>query len=297
MNAVQTITAEVARIRGVPVGDILSRRRSVLTVRPRQEVMYLARHLTSCSLPEIGRAIGGRDHTTVLHGIRTIEAKIATLVGYGDELETLQAVIAEALPSEIVADALANAEGRPTASQKAQASIEARIVGLAGEILKFAGGLEDLAETVAWLKAQTAARASDDRAYVNCQLEALAALIPVTPDQANPTAAFEERLLGVQTSLQRLEERIQAPRPITLQLPRGEAAARPAKSTAVAGPSPAVHPGSPALMTAVRQAVADFDRLENDRFSSSERSSQAALDRSLKTLKTKLQNSPRTERT
>ena len=41
--------------------------------RPRQIAMYLAKYLTSRSLPEIGRRFGGRDHTTVMHGVKRIE--------------------------------------------------------------------------------------------------------------------------------------------------------------------------------------------------------------------------------
>ncbi len=41
--------------------------------RPRQIAMYLSKQLTSRSLPEIGRRFGGRDHTTIMHGVRKIE--------------------------------------------------------------------------------------------------------------------------------------------------------------------------------------------------------------------------------
>lgn len=53
--------------------DLLSARRTMDIVRPRQVCYYLARHLTKRSLPEIGRRIGGRDHTSALHGIQKIE--------------------------------------------------------------------------------------------------------------------------------------------------------------------------------------------------------------------------------
>jgi chromosomal replication initiator protein len=49
---------------------LLSARRSRDVVRPRQIAMFLAKALTSRSLPEIGRRFGGRDHTTVLHAVR-----------------------------------------------------------------------------------------------------------------------------------------------------------------------------------------------------------------------------------
>ena len=58
--------------------DILSSRRHKTIVYPRQIGMYLAKILTSRSLPEIGRKFGGRDHTTVLHAVRKIERLIAS---------------------------------------------------------------------------------------------------------------------------------------------------------------------------------------------------------------------------
>ena len=48
-------------------------RRSRSVARPRQVAMYLAKSITTRSLPEIGRKFGGRDHTTVIHAIKTIE--------------------------------------------------------------------------------------------------------------------------------------------------------------------------------------------------------------------------------
>ena len=53
--------------------DLKSKRRSRNIARPRQVAMYLAKTMTSHSLPQIGRAIGGRDHTTVMHAVGTIE--------------------------------------------------------------------------------------------------------------------------------------------------------------------------------------------------------------------------------
>lgn len=69
----QEIISAAARHYGVSRTDILSARRTARIVRPRQVVFYLARKLTLCSLPEIGRRIGGRDHTTALWGIQKIE--------------------------------------------------------------------------------------------------------------------------------------------------------------------------------------------------------------------------------
>lgn len=57
----------------VLVGDIISARRKAEVVRPRQVACFLARHLTLRSLPEIGRRMGDRDHTTMIASIRKIE--------------------------------------------------------------------------------------------------------------------------------------------------------------------------------------------------------------------------------
>ena len=54
--------------------DLISARRTADVVRPRQIAMFLAKNLTPNSLPVIGRKFGGRDHTTVLHAVRKIEA-------------------------------------------------------------------------------------------------------------------------------------------------------------------------------------------------------------------------------
>jgi chromosomal replication initiator protein len=63
---------------GVAEKDLLGRQRKREIVRPRHVAMYLLREETESSLVEIGRTLGGRDHTTVLHGIEKIETDLAT---------------------------------------------------------------------------------------------------------------------------------------------------------------------------------------------------------------------------
>lgn len=58
---------------GMKQSDLISERRTRAVARPRQAAMWLAKTLTSRSLPDIGRRFGGRDHTTVLHAVRRIE--------------------------------------------------------------------------------------------------------------------------------------------------------------------------------------------------------------------------------
>lgn len=78
---------------GVSRGDILSQRRNRSIVWPRQIGMFLAKNLTSRSLPEIGRRFGGRDHTTVLHAIRKIEGQIQEDAALKEEIEILKRLL------------------------------------------------------------------------------------------------------------------------------------------------------------------------------------------------------------
>ncbi|MGB0134712.1 chromosomal replication initiator protein DnaA [Dokdonella sp.] len=70
ISNIQKVVAEYFQLR---MADLLSKRRSRSVARPRQMAMALAKELTEHSLPEIGDAFGGRDHTTVLHACRTIK--------------------------------------------------------------------------------------------------------------------------------------------------------------------------------------------------------------------------------
>jgi len=70
---VENIQKTVAEYYKIRIADLLSKRRSRSIARPRQVAMALAKELTNHSLPEIGDAFGGRDHTTVLHACRRIK--------------------------------------------------------------------------------------------------------------------------------------------------------------------------------------------------------------------------------
>lgn len=70
---IDDIMRVVGKHYNVAKADLLSPRRARSIVRPRQIGMYLAKRLTSRSLPEIGRRFGGRDHSTVLHAVRKVE--------------------------------------------------------------------------------------------------------------------------------------------------------------------------------------------------------------------------------
>jgi chromosomal replication initiator protein len=87
---VEDILRIVSRHFAVSKADILSDRRHRSVVRPRQVGMYLAKQLTSRSLPEIGRRFGNRDHTTVLHAIRKIDKEIGDNPHLKEEIEELK---------------------------------------------------------------------------------------------------------------------------------------------------------------------------------------------------------------
>ncbi|HVT56223.1 MAG TPA: chromosomal replication initiator protein DnaA [Xanthobacteraceae bacterium] len=93
---VEDILRIVAKHYGVSRSDLLSSRRTANVVRPRQIAMYLAKTLTLRSLPEIGRRFGGRDHTTVLHAVRKIDAHVATDKVLAEEVEVLKRLLLEA---------------------------------------------------------------------------------------------------------------------------------------------------------------------------------------------------------
>ncbi len=70
IDEIQKVVSEHFEIKQI---DLLSARRARAVARPRQIAMYLAKRMTTRSLPEIGRKFGGRDHSTVIHAVRRIE--------------------------------------------------------------------------------------------------------------------------------------------------------------------------------------------------------------------------------
>ncbi|MDH3588657.1 MAG: chromosomal replication initiator protein DnaA, partial [Gammaproteobacteria bacterium] len=90
---IDNIKKTVAEYYKIRVADLLSKRRSRSITRPRQVAMALSKELTNHSLPEIGDAFGGRDHTTVLHACRKIrelrETELRVSEDYRNLLRTL----------------------------------------------------------------------------------------------------------------------------------------------------------------------------------------------------------------
>ena len=77
----------------VRMSDLLSPKRSRNIARPRQMAMYLAKHLTQRSYPEIGKRFGGRDHTTVIHAVRKIEELKAQDSQVAEDAELLRRML------------------------------------------------------------------------------------------------------------------------------------------------------------------------------------------------------------
>ena len=90
---IDNILRTVGEYYKVKVADLLSKRRSRSVARPRQIAMTLCKELTNRSLPEIGDAIGGRDHTTVLHACRTIKNLRETDSDIGEDYSNLLRIL------------------------------------------------------------------------------------------------------------------------------------------------------------------------------------------------------------
>ncbi|WP_221181457.1 chromosomal replication initiator protein DnaA [Histidinibacterium lentulum] len=92
---VEEIQRKVAEHYNIRLSDLVGPRRMRSFARPRQVAMWLAKTLTSRSLPEIGKRFGGRDHTTIMHGVRKIEELRQTDSCIADDLELLRRALEE----------------------------------------------------------------------------------------------------------------------------------------------------------------------------------------------------------
>lgn len=92
---VEEIQRKVSEHYNIRLSDMIGPKRVRNYARPRQIAMYLAKQMTSRSLPEIGRRFGGRDHTTVMHGVKRIEELKALDSQIADDLELLSRALQE----------------------------------------------------------------------------------------------------------------------------------------------------------------------------------------------------------
>jgi len=90
---IEEIQKRVAEHYNIKLVEMSSARRSRTVARPRQVAMYLAKQLTSRSLPEIGRKFGGRDHTTVMHAVKKIDELRELDQNFAEDVELLRRML------------------------------------------------------------------------------------------------------------------------------------------------------------------------------------------------------------
>jgi len=90
---IEEIQKQVASHFNIRGSDMHSARRARSVARPRQVAMYLAKQLTSRSLPEIGRKFGGRDHTTVMHAVKKVEELRECDSSFAEDVELLRRML------------------------------------------------------------------------------------------------------------------------------------------------------------------------------------------------------------
>ena len=90
---IEEIQRKVAEHYNIRLTDMSSPRRARAVARPRQVAMYLAKQLTSRSLPEIGRKFGNRDHTTVMHAVSRIGELMERDAGFAEDVELLRRML------------------------------------------------------------------------------------------------------------------------------------------------------------------------------------------------------------
>ena len=90
IDKIQNVTSNFI---GINLDEMLSQRRSRPLARPRQIAMYLAKKLTTRSLPEIGRKFANRDHTTVIHAVKTIDRLLKNDDKMRTNIEEIKSII------------------------------------------------------------------------------------------------------------------------------------------------------------------------------------------------------------
>ncbi|SDD91715.1 chromosomal replication initiator protein [Paracoccus isoporae] len=88
--SIEDIQRKVAEHYNIRLSDMVGQKRVRTIARPRQVAMYLAKQMTTRSLPEIGRRFGGRDHTTIMHGVRKIEELCCEDHGLAEDVQLLR---------------------------------------------------------------------------------------------------------------------------------------------------------------------------------------------------------------
>ena len=90
---IEEIQRRVSEHYNIRLTDMASPRRARAVARPRQVAMYLAKQLTSRSLPEIGRKFGNRDHTTVMHAVSRVAELMERDAAFAEDVELLRRML------------------------------------------------------------------------------------------------------------------------------------------------------------------------------------------------------------
>lgn len=98
VHAIQALVARRSRL--TPL-DLVARHRGASVVAARHLAMWLARQTTPCSLPELGRCFGDRDHTTVLHALRRVERRMGDDPAYAARAWDLLKIVDSAQSAEM----------------------------------------------------------------------------------------------------------------------------------------------------------------------------------------------------
>ena len=91
--SLNSIQEEVSLYYNLKISDMTSSRRSISIARPRQIAMYLCKDITSNSYPEIGKAFGGKDHTTVIHAVKKVRSLLMQDHNIQNQIKILKKLI------------------------------------------------------------------------------------------------------------------------------------------------------------------------------------------------------------
>jgi len=134
MLTVRLVAETVAAHYGVPYREIISDRRPPKTCKARLAVYWLARQLTPHSSSTIGRALGKRDHSTVLHGCATVDARRMIDAAYAADLDQLVTDLSTLLPQPPTAEEIARRVFDGAYITKNEITVLAgAVLGLSGE--------------------------------------------------------------------------------------------------------------------------------------------------------------------
>jgi chromosomal replication initiator protein len=91
----EQVLSAVAGHYGLKVSDLKGSKKTREITRPRQVAMYLARRLTSCSFPQIGRALGNKDHSTVVKGVKRLSGEMSADPDLAARVRSLERLLRE----------------------------------------------------------------------------------------------------------------------------------------------------------------------------------------------------------